>query len=169
MCLASEYDARCMAAVSHGRGAYRDVGVGPRRVVFAQVRECRRARRHEGPVLSIGGAFRDPASQRLDFAGVESLLVGVRRRHRLLRIVGRDALDDSARRGIAWPNGRLALPAAIGTVRAIGTIESQLRLPLLSVGTMTGKAAFREQRLHVTVEADGRRRRVVLESRSGCE
>jgi len=124
----------------------RDGGDGLGRVGF---RQSSLGGGHEGPVLRVRGALRDPAFERLLLRGRERLVL-LRRRHDLLAVGREDAGDDFAPVGLARHD-----PGEVGTPalqRRVAEVEPVAGLAVFFIRAVAMEAMLGEDRLHLAVE-----------------
>ena len=122
-------------------------------------------RRFKAPVLLVFRALFDPALQYLHLRG-SHVLVGLRRGHHFIFVLGQDTLDDGADLRIAGLDGKGAVDGLEG---ALGHIQAQISLALLGVKAVAGKAVVAEDRPDVAVEVELRRRRGGGGQEGGCD
>ena len=132
----------------------RPVGVGHGRSIGTDDRL-------ERPVLVPGSALVDPAPQHVDLLVVQRL-VGVGRRHPQPRVGVRDALEDKAGPGVPLDDRVAVRPFRES---ALLGVEPQPHLPRALVRPMALEAVVRQDRPHLPLEVDGRRRSRVLPGR----
>ena len=135
----------------------RPVGIGHGRRLGADDRL-------ERPVLVPGSALVDPAPQHVDLLVVQRL-VGVGRRHPQPLVGVRDALKDKAGLGVPLDDWMAVRPFPEG---ALLGVEPQPHLPGALVRPMALEAVVRQDRPHLPLEVDGRRRSRVLTGRRRC-
>ena len=106
--------------------------------------------RDEGPVLLVGGALGDPASDEFDLRRGD-LTVRFGRRHLVVRILRQQPLQHLALLGFA---GHDRGDAVVGLHGLITDIETEVRLTMLRILSVTVEAVLREDRTDVAVETD---------------
>ncbi len=109
-------------------------------------RDRRLNRQLVGPVTLVNGALRDPTLQHKPVA-LGELLVGIRRWHDFVLIPATDPLHQ-----IALPRP----PGHEGLARQslLAHVQPQLALAVTGIGSVAGKAVFRQDRPHVAIEHD---------------
>ena len=124
----------------------------------ARAGNCRPHGRHIGPVRLIHRALDDPT---LDPGPLlrRDLLVGLGRRHEVVRIGGSETPYQFTFRRFPWDDSHLAgLP---GSHCFVGKVEPQIRLPRVLVRAVAEEAIFRKNRPNIAIilnAVPGRRR-----------
>ncbi len=107
--------------------------------------------RQKGPVAFILGALLDPAAEDGNLLVGEVGLLAGRRRHVLVGVFGRDALDQRALVGFAGNDRRVAAEVGRG---AFAIVEPKIGFAVLGIGAVAVEAVARKDRTDVLVEAD---------------
>ncbi len=105
--------------------------------------------RGPGPVRRPARALIDPLFEQGDLFRLQ-LFASLGRRHAVLRVGGRDLLDQFAFGGFAGNDGTAAAPQ-LGEGAFLG-IQPQLGLALTGVRTMTRETVFRQERQNLPIE-----------------
>ena len=118
----------------------------------AALRQRRLLGSREGPVRLIDSALGDPSAEdRLILGG--DWLLGLGRRHHVIRVVGEDAVHDFALVGLAGDDRGLA--GFSFAVRGFRKVEAELTFARMFVHAVAGEAVLGQDRPDLTVEVDG--------------
>ena len=128
------------------------VHVVPRPLVALHLRQLRPARRLESPVLAPHRALIYPTFEQGDLRGGE-FAFRIRRRHQVIGVLSRDALNQLAHRAFARNHHGI-----FHTKRPLFRVQPQLRLARFLVRSVTVKTIVREDGQDVAGEIHLRRR-----------